>query len=180
MKLLGIFSVLFLIFALSYAEVKWGPDPYKTFSRLIAKRRSSIIYYFLTFLVFLTTFSMFIFGWFIPTFKLPPLFIAIYTLSVIAQFVCVTIPETNGIKAKVHLAAAGVMSASVLMQTILLVLLISVPLPVFIVSILSILLMALIWTAHLLKLTIMKKELATQALYFASYLLTVLLIGYTV
>lgn len=178
MQTLGLASVIFLFASLVFMEIKWGPDYYKTFSRLVAQRKSSIIYYFMTFALFLTAFSIFILNWFVPQFGLPKLFSELFILGVAAQVICVAVPETGGTKTKLHLAAAGIMSACVLLQTILLLIMVRAPVIVFDVIIASIIIMFIVWAAYIFRLRFVKYELVLQASYFASYLLSIMLVAY--
>jgi hypothetical protein len=178
MKILGLTSVIALIASLIYIQMKWGPDYTKTFSRLVARNRSSIIYYFVVFLVFLSTFSIFMVTNFIPHFNLPGLFTGIYFLGVISQFVCITVPETGGRKTKIHLLAAGVMSASTLLQIAILPFLTRLSLMSLIICTLGSSIMLLIWLALALKHRLVKYELGLQSIYFASYLGAIVLVGY--
>ena len=178
MKPLGLISVIALIISLIYAQIKWGPDYNKTFSRLVAKKRSSVIYYFIAFSIFLTAFSIFMITSFIPQFALTGLFTSVYFLGVASQLICVIIPETGGYKTKVHLVAAGIMSASVLMQIILLLTLARLSLLGNIMCIISLLIMISIWLIIALKHGLMKYELGLQSIYFISYLGALLFISY--
>jgi hypothetical protein len=178
MKMLGLISVIVLIISLFYAQIKWGPDYTKTFSRLIAQKRSSIIYYFIVFFIFLSTFSIFMVTSFIPQLGLTGLFTWIYFLGIISQFVCVTVPETGGYKTKIHLIAAGIMSACALAQVVLLIFLAHLSFLSLAVCICSVLVMTLIWLVVIAKHNLMKYELGLQSLYFASYLGALMLISY--
>lgn len=178
MKSLGTISVITLIISLIYAQIKWGPDYSKTFSRLVAQKRSSIVYYFIVFSVFLTTFSIFMTTSFIPQFALTGLFTWVYFLGVVSQLICVITPETGDYKTKVHLAAAGIMSTSALLQIILLATLVHLSLLSNIICIISLLVMISIWLIISLKHNLMKYELGLQSLYFASYLGTLICISY--
>lgn len=178
MTLTGLISVLVLATCLAYAQVKWGPDYTKTFSRLIAQKQSSIIYYFIVFFVFLSVFSVFMVTSFIPRMALPDLFTGVYFLGVIAQLVCITIPETGGHKTTIHLSAAGVLCVSVFVQIALLVFLTHLPLLSFVVCVLSLSLMLLILLAVTFKHRLTKYELGLQSLYFTSYLGVIMFVSY--
>lgn len=178
MKILGLISVIALVISLVYTQTKWGPDYSKTFSRLVAQKRSSIIYYFIVFFVFLITFSIFVTTSFIPQFNLTGLFTWIYFLGIASQFICVAIPETGGYKTKIHLIAAGVMSASALAQVLLLIFLAKLSLLSLAVCTVSLLIMVSIWLVVILKHSLMRYELGLQSLYFTSYLGTLILVSY--
>lgn len=175
---IGLISVLALVACLAYAQFKWGPDSTKTFSRLVAQKQSSIIYYFIVFFVFLGTFSVFMITSFIPRLALRDLFTGIYLLGVTAQLVCIALPETGGRKTTIHLTAAGVLCVSVFVQIALLIFLVHLPLLSFIVCIISLSVMLLVLLAVALKHRVTKYELGLQSLYFASYLGTIIFVGY--
>ncbi len=178
MEMLGLISVTALIIALIYAQIKWGPDYSKTFSRLIAQKQSSIIYYFAVFFIFLSLFSFFIISSFIPKMNLSIVFTWVYLLGVISQLICVIIPETGGYKTKIHLAAAGVMSTSVLAQIILLISLGHLSPFGLIVCAFSLVMMVLVWLVIVLKHNWTKYELALQSMYFISYLGALVVVYY--
>lgn len=178
MHMLGLFASIFLAIALLTAEIKWGPDYQKTFSRLVARKRSSIIYYFIVFSLFLIAFSIFMAEWFTPHFNLPPVFTAFYAIGVLTQSICIIVPEVGGSKATVHIAAAGVMSASVLAQTALITLLLPLKPIEYIVAILSICIMLVSWVGYAFRLRFTRYELAVQSLYFAGYLATIMAVSF--
>lgn len=178
MVFIGLLSVIILVICLTYAQLKWGPDYTKTFSRLIAQKQSSIIYYFIVFFVFLSVFSVFMVTSFIPRLALPDLFTGVYFLGVIAQLVCITVPETGGRKTTIHLSAAGVLSVSVFIQIALLVFLIDLSLLSLVVCALSLSVMLLILLAVTFKHRVTKYELGLQSLYFASYLGAIMFVSY--
>lgn len=178
MKLVGLISVFALIVSLAYAQFKWGPDYTKTFSRLVARKRSSIVYYFIVFFVFLGTFSVFMATDFIPQFGLTGLFTWIYFLGVISQLVCVIVPETGGFNTKIHLIAAGIMSGSVFMQIALLAFMAPLSLPSLVTCVVSLSVMALVLLAIIAKHRLIKYELGLQSLYFVSYLGALMFVSY--
>lgn len=178
MKILGLISVIALTISLIYAQIKWGPDYNKTFSRLVAQKRSSIIYYFIVFFLFLITFSVFMVTSFIPQFNLMGLFTWIYFLGIVSQLICVTIPETGGIKTKIHLVAAGIMSASAIAQVVLLIILGQLSSLSLFICILGLSVMASIWVVVIFRRNLMKYELGLQSLYFASYLGALMFVSY--
>jgi hypothetical protein len=178
MKSLGLIAVFILLASLTYVQFKWGPDSSKTFSRLVAQKRSSIIYYFSVFVAFLVVFSIFMTSSFIPQFNLAGWFAWIYFLGIISQLICVVVPETGGTKTKIHLIAAGIMSASALIQIVLLLLLAHLSVPSVIVCVTGLFIMILIWLAIFLKHRLIKYELGLQSIYFTSYLGTILFVSY--
>ena len=170
MALLGPIAVIILIISLIYAQLRWGPDYRKTFSRLVAQKQSSIIYYFIIFFIFLSLFSLFIITSFTTRLNLPTSFTLIYFLSVASQLICVIVPEIGGNKTRIHIVAAGIMSASVFVQVVLLICLVHLSTTSFVICTLSLLLMALIWLVIIFKHNFAKYELALQSIYFVSYL----------
>jgi len=180
MQLLGIISVAFLIISLSFVEIKWGPDYSKTFSRLVAKRKTSIVFYFFIFIIFLTLFSLYIFQIFALDLGLPSSFYVIYTVGAIAQLICVSVPETGGAKTKVHLTAAGLMSVSVLAQVAIIILNVPLSDSVLAISLVNLLFMLGTWVIVSFRLRLARYELALQSVYFIAYLSTILTVGYLV
>lgn len=178
MKLLGVISVAALVASLLHAELKWGPDYTKTFSRLVARRRSSIVYYFVVFAVFLSAFSVFMVTSFIPQYHLSELFTWIYFIGVASQVVCVTVPETGGHKTNIHLFAAGVMSVSALLQIAFLVCFAHLSIWSFIICSLSLCIMLMIWLIVIVKHHFVTYELGLQSVYFASYFGALLFVSY--
>lgn len=178
MNSLGLISVLYLIISLLYVEIKWGPVPGKTFSRLVAQKKSSIIFYFITFTIFLSLFSLFVVEIFTPELKLPIIFLWVFFISVISQFICVTVPETGGYKTRVHIASASVMSVSTFLQIILIITYAHLSLLGIIISSLSLSIMLAIWIIVLTNHRLVNNELAIQAVYFACYLGTILFVFY--
>jgi hypothetical protein len=171
---LGLFSVVFLAVALAVLETIWGPDYTKTFSRLVAKRRLSIAYYFVVFSIFLVLFSFFVLGWLVPKLQLSNLFVIVYLVGAISQFICVSLPEIKGLKIKVHVGAACIMLASALMQEGMLVLEAHLAQCAFIVCLASGAAMVAIWILFITKAALVKYELVVQAIYFICYLTAIL------
>ena len=178
MQYIGLVSVLFLIIALVSLEAVWGPAYTKTFSRLVARRRSSVIYYFVVFCIFLTGLSLFVIESLIPRLGLPAIFTWIFFLGVAAQIVCITVPETKGLKAKVHLTAAAVMSVSCLLQVLMIVFLAQLSTISLAVSVVSAMVMLFVWSVVIGKFKVARYELALQSVYFASYLTVIMTVGY--
>lgn len=178
MTILGLASVLFLFISLFYVEIKWGPDYNKTFSRLVALKRPSIIFYFVIIVIFLSVFSLFITTSLVSELKHPELFLWVFFIGVISQLVCVTVPETGGYKTKVHLIAASVMSVSALLQVFLLFFYAQLQSLSTVICSLSLIVMLTIWFIILSKHRLIKNELALQILYFVCYLGTLLFVVY--
>lgn len=178
MKILGLISVLALTAALAVAEFRWGPDPRRTFSGLVARKRSSIIYYFVVFFIFLVLFSLFMTMSLVPQFDLPETFTGIYFVGVLSQLVCIAVPERGGCKTRIHLVAAGLMSASALAQILVFTLLARLSTASLAVCVISLLLMASIWLIIIFKHRLIKYELALQSTYFACYLGTLVSVSY--
>lgn len=120
MKPLGLISIVFYVVALSFLLIKWPTEKAKTFSQNVALSKSSVIYYAVMFLIFLTLFSVFMWSWFFPEFKVGTVARYAFSAGVVTQVIAVFVPETEGLKRIVHLVAAGIMSLSVLIFTLLL------------------------------------------------------------
>lgn len=177
MEILGLLSVIGLVLALIAVQVIWGPDYGKTFSRLVARKKSSILFYFVTFALFLSSFSFYIVADFVPKLGLPGYFIVVFFIGVIAQFVCVTVPEIGGVKTKIHLLAASLMSVSVLAQVCIVLLVGALPVLLSVVCFISLIVMLFIWAAVILRFRVSRYELALQSLYFVAYLVAIIAIG---
>ncbi|HSW74416.1 MAG TPA: hypothetical protein VLG16_00955 [Candidatus Saccharimonadales bacterium] len=160
--------------ALTVLEAIWGPDYTKTFSRLVARRRFSIVYYFVVFSIFLVFFSFFVLRRLVPKLQLSNLFVIVYLVGAICQFICVAVPEIKGLMSKVHVGAATIMSASALAQVGGLALAAHLAQGAFIVCLASGATMVAIWIFFITKATLAKYELVVQAIYFICYLTAVL------
>jgi len=170
----GLFSVLFLTVALTALEIIWGPDYTKTFSRLVARHLVSIVYYFGVFSIFLVFFSFFVLGELVPKLQLSKLFVITYLVGAISQFICITVPEIKGLKSKVHVGAASIMSASALAQVGILALAAHLAQGAFVVCLASSVVMITIWILFITNVALAKYELVMQAIYFICYLTAVL------
>jgi len=88
---------------------RWPPDVTKTYSQNAARTRGSIVYYGVLVLTFLAMFSVYVYGWLIPTLHLATVFSVAFTIGVMAQAVAGIAPETRGWKVRTHVNAAYVM-----------------------------------------------------------------------
>lgn len=110
MKQLGIISITLLWMGLIFLIRKWKGNVSMTFSQHAAQYKSSQIYYFVLFAATLPFFSLFLYKWFIPTFKLSFFFGLIAGVGMIGQLIAVIVPETEGKKVPVHRYSAFIMS----------------------------------------------------------------------
>jgi hypothetical protein len=179
MLLLGTLSVLFLVVALIGLLLIWGVDISKSFSQLAARKKSSTIYYFFTFAMFLLLFSRFMLSWLIPEGNLPLFFTLIFVIGVLGQLVAVIVPETGGLNTKIHIAAAGLMTASVTLQAVIFTFAQNAPTALQAFGIATLIMMIAIWGVLLIKSSVLKYSLVLQSAYFASYLMLVLLFAYS-
>ena len=101
-ELLGILSIIWLWSSFFILTRLWPGNISMTFSEHAAQTRGSIVYYFLTFSVFLISFYVFIIRWFVPTFQLSKLFSVFMTLASLGEFVALIVPTTGGIKTRIH------------------------------------------------------------------------------
>lgn len=104
---LGVMSFIIIVVGLALIPVLWPSNPRNTFSQNIAKQRSSILYYIALFALFLPIFLLFMLGWFIPHFSLPPYTYTLVWVAAITQFACTLVPETRGWKVFWHRFFAG-------------------------------------------------------------------------
>lgn len=178
MELLGIISVVFLVAAIVLLQAIWGPDYFRTYSRLVARKQASIIYYFCVFVIFLSLFSFYITQYFVPQLQLPSLFMIVYCVGVAAQLVCVAVPEVGGRKTKIHIFAAGIMAVSVFLQVLLIPMTITLSMPTLLLCYVSLFVMVTVALLVIMKHRVIRYEFAFQTAYFASYLLVIVSVGY--
>lgn len=178
MEYLGIVSVVILIFSLIAVQAVWGPDYTKTFSRLVARKKSSTVAYFLLFTIFLSLFTVYITCVFIPKLGLSDVFLSTFIIGVVAQFVCVIVPEIGGLKTRIHLVAASIMSVSVFAQVAIILFATELSLIAFLVNTSALVIMVAVVAIVLFRLRIVRHELALQSVYFLAYLGAILAVGY--
>lgn len=121
-KYFGLLAVIILILGLMMIVIKWPQGSQLSFSRHVAKRKYTIIYYCLLFSIVLPLLLLFFFKWFMPEFRLSAWFGFFIITSSIAQYVCTLIPEVGGWKTRYHRLLAGT-SAILLVPALLIILL---------------------------------------------------------
>lgn len=119
-KHLILLALAILIPGLVFVAVRWPHGIYKTFSQHVAPKKSSIYFYCTLFIIVLPILYIFFAEYLIPLLGLPSNTFILIALSCIAQLGCTLVPETGGLKTKLHLILAGA-SALLLLAVLLLI-----------------------------------------------------------
>lgn len=116
---LALISIAFLITALSLMFVIWPGSIHKTFSQNAARNKASIRYYAVTFIVFLSMFTLVMWSAFgrWSHYKLDDVWLW-YVTGATAQIVAVLVPEVGGRRTYIHRIAADVSAISALLVLI--------------------------------------------------------------
>jgi hypothetical protein len=177
-KGLGILSVFLLAGGLAYIPWRWPRTRHHTFSQHVAQNQQATLYYIVLFCTALPLLMWFFAGWFVPVFKLPPVFNAWVIAASVTQIACTFVPETKGRQAQIHQALAGVSALCLLPP---LWLLLSAPtistvgqMTVAITLAIMVMLVAIV-AAHQGR---PKNFLYIQAGYFAAFFGSILVISY--
>lgn len=178
MQSLGIISILLLSIGIICMFLKWPGDKSKTLSQNAARSKSSSIYYFCIFVVFLALFSTFIVGWFIPYMHLSFVFTTIFIVGVLGQLIAVALPETQGLQKTIHVIAAGLMSLMALLITIILAINTGTSNFSRIVCGVVVILMLASWFLVIFYKKIYKHALWLQLLYFIGFFTVIMLTTY--
>ena len=107
-KYFGLLATVILIAGLTFVARRWPAGRHKTFSQHVAPRRSSTVFYFGLFCLVLPLLVAFFIGWFTPHFGLTHWLNVTVVLSALFQLACTLVPETKGRQAAWHRALAGV------------------------------------------------------------------------
>ena len=119
-----------------------------------------------------TVFGIFMWGWFIPHFKLGILFQILLAVSLSCQFLTGLITDTGGMKGKVHTLFAYGLGSLMMVMVLLIVLNPNVSSAVRIIdTVLAVNLAVLIVTSNILP---MDSYMLRQQLFFAGFHLTIL------
>ena len=117
MQYLGVISISWLTLSLALMFLLWPPEMSKTLSQNAARKRSSVIYYGISFGIFLFPFTAYMLGWLVPTLGLGSVFSSVYLLGLLGQTIALIVPETRGVKVSIHRAAAFAMTLSLMALT---------------------------------------------------------------
>ena len=180
MKSLGLFSIVYIIFALGFLVSYWPGDLSKSLSQNAARKKSSIIYYGIAFVPFLVFFTIFFLGWFIPEFRLPLFFSIVYSIGLFGQVVALVIPETRGWKIAIHRGFAFMMSLSLWLLTAMLLLQPGFSDIARIWGVGTAIYMGVCWALVIFSKKAYEYSLLFQVSYVLSFLIFILLATYTV
>lgn len=161
----------------------WPYGINRTFSQHVARHKAGIVYYILLFLLILPLLLLYVFGWFIPTFRPVELFGVLIVVASICHFACTLVPETGGRKTVVHQMLAYLSADCLLPATFIIMLTPAVSNGGRIIAGFSSILMAII-IAVLIKAYAKnqgehKYLLVLQGSYFTLFFLTLLVATYT-
>lgn len=151
---------------------------HKTFSQHVALKKSSIYYYFALFLIVLPILYLFFAKYLVPTLNLPDVALGLIALSCFTQLTCTIVPETGGLKTRIHLILAGVSALS--LTLVLLYVLVSDNVSGFdksIVAICNFLMISIAGFVIFWKKSILP-ALLLQAGYFALFFIAILFVTY--
>lgn len=111
MKHVGLMAIALYWVVVGYILYKWGPDSSKTISDHVATGRQKNIYAPLA-IVYLTLFSWFLFGWFLPNMNGQPYHYVLLVICVVFLFLTFLIPR-HGKNIKLHDDFATVVGCSI-------------------------------------------------------------------
>lgn len=114
-----LFALVILVPGLAFIPWRWPHDIGKTFSQHVADKMSSRIYYVALFSVSLPLVYLFFANYLVPALALPTSILIVVATSCLAQIGCTLVPETGGIKSKIHVTLAGI--SALLLPVILLI-----------------------------------------------------------
>ena len=105
-KSFGPLSIAIAWLALGLLVYQARGDKTKTFSKIAAADRRAYMRMAILQSIIFPMYFIFIVAWFVPTFHLPVLFTVLNGLASLALLVAAWVPDTGGVKAKIHGAAA--------------------------------------------------------------------------
>ena len=174
-ELLGIVSILWLWSSFFILTRLWPGNISMTFSEHAAQTKGSIVYYFLTFSVFLISFYVFIIKWLMPTYHLPKLFTLLITLALLGEFLALIVPTTGGVKTRVHDGASFLMLGLLVPLSGLIVTSSHFPMFIRVYAGLVVLIMITICLLFISDKRTLRYKLITQTIYGGSFHLLILL-----
>ncbi|HEY4964712.1 MAG TPA: hypothetical protein VIH90_08550 [Candidatus Saccharimonadales bacterium] len=121
-KPLILLSFAILATGLSFILIKWPAGVDHTLSQHIAKRKISIIFYIVLFVIVLVPLTLFFTKWFIPNFNMSFWFSLFVWIAVISQFLCALIPEVPGWTENTHRLLAFTSATAIMPITLLIAL----------------------------------------------------------
>lgn len=154
-------------------HIRWPFDRDKTLSQNAARHRIAIVYYGIILFIFLTLFTVFVVGWFIPTSNLPMTFTWIVLIGLAGQYVAVFVPETGGIKSTIHVAASAFMSFSCYVVVALLTFVFYINFPSHLAAGIALVAMTICLLTLLLYKRVLQYALFLQIIYLLSFFFTI-------
>lgn len=117
-KSFGVVSIALTWIGLLLLLYKWKGDKSLSFSHHAAQTKAGQIYYFVLFAITLPLFFLFIWRWYVPTLKLPDVFIGIVIVGILGQLLAVLVPALGGTKERIHNFGAYSMAVSLIPASI--------------------------------------------------------------
>lgn len=122
LKQLGLISILSMWIGTYILIKQHNLDSGKTISKHAAKNTRYHVLYGLLELSVVSLFSIFIFGWFIPEFKLGHSYTLVAIIGVTGTVIAALVADRDGWKGKVHATAAYSMAMSLLLMSLIMLL----------------------------------------------------------
>lgn len=175
----GVVSVLIAVFGLCFLLLKWPGKTSMTFSQHAAQSKLASFYYFVLFSTTLPLFYLFMSRWFIPFFGISHMIYWFLIPGLLFQEVAVLVPESEGVKVSIHRSAAFCMA--ILFMPILAVTVVTGNISGIAKIVCSLTLLSqIIIVASLIPVKgYHKKALLLQAVYFAGFMLSILVVTYS-
>lgn len=173
-KSLGIITLALGWLTLGFAFYKWPVEVKKSISKHASAYRSTYLIMAVMQTLIYPLFLVFVFGWLMPTFHLPSVFGLFITLTFLGLLVAAWIPDTFGIKSKVHRICAY--GAAALMIPIVLIIFLSsnVSMVARIISLFAACYMFIVTYLFAFVKNARNNHLYFQAIYFALFDLSIL------
>ncbi len=174
---LGLISISIIWAGLLFLILKWKGDVSMSFSQHAAQYKASRLFYIATFLFSLPLLYIFMISWFKEELDLSWLFVFLVTISSISMLIAAVVPETRSWKKKTHRVSAFVMSGSF----IPIVVMIFRGSDISIVKFVAVLTLAYMIGASAITQRsnfYHKKQLLLQAMYVASFHITIVTATY--
>jgi hypothetical protein len=103
-----LYALLILVVGLVTLALKWPQGIHKTFSQHAAAQKVTIVYYIALFLLALPILYTFFYKYFVPHYQLSQVILYLVAASSLTQIACTFVPETGGVRTRVHRLFAGV------------------------------------------------------------------------
>ncbi len=171
-------ALALLIPGLAFIPWRWPHGIDKTFSQHVADKVSSIVYYAALFVVTLPLVYLFLANYLVSALALPTSILTFVAISCLAQIGCTFVPETGGMKTKVHVTLAGI--SALLLPVILLIIMREGVISAAdkVVTAACVFVMTLILASLALRTKVRLPALVLQAVYFALFFAALLVVSY--